>query len=235
MAFAKIPFDLEDAGNNLTSDDVIQFDSSAGTLSLATSGTHPTGASAIFQATSTTQGVIIPYMDTAQRDAISVPANGMMIVNSENFAISTYAGAWYDYQTLLFGADTLDWSGIFASPITGNVYTIKYAIEGTFSSSERIKLNFQSVIGVATTAAILTSTALDTVFRPAVDQYFTLPIITDDTLLKSAVIKIATSGVITIGIQSAIPLLTQGLYLGTSALGNSGFRNFIVEYDANGS
>ncbi|GAB5426356.1 MAG: hypothetical protein Crog4KO_35030 [Crocinitomicaceae bacterium] len=52
-------------------------------------------ASAIVQADSTSQGFLPPRMTSAQRDAISSPATGLMIFNTDDNAYNLYEGtAW---------------------------------------------------------------------------------------------------------------------------------------------
>lgn len=60
----------------------------AGTLSL--------NASAILQADSTTQGFLPPRMTTTQRDAIVLPATGLVIYNTTNLALETYDGTGWE-------------------------------------------------------------------------------------------------------------------------------------------
>lgn len=50
-------------------------------------------ASAIFQADSTTQGILPPRMTTAQRDLIGSPATGLIIYNTDTNTVQRYNGA----------------------------------------------------------------------------------------------------------------------------------------------
>jgi len=61
-------------------------------------GTTTPAASAALDITSTTQGLLIPRMTTAQRNLISSPVTGLMIHNTDNGAIETYTattGLWF--------------------------------------------------------------------------------------------------------------------------------------------
>lgn len=57
-----------------------------------TNGTPSKDASAIVQADSTTQGLLAPRMTEAQRDAISTPASGLQIYNTDTDKIDYYNG-----------------------------------------------------------------------------------------------------------------------------------------------
>ena len=61
-------------------------------------GTTTPATSAALDITSTTKGLLIPRMTTAQRNLISSPVTGLMIHNTDNGAIETYTattGLWF--------------------------------------------------------------------------------------------------------------------------------------------
>lgn len=61
-------------------------------------GTNTPNASAALDITSTTRGLLVPRMTTTQRDAISSPANGLIIYNTTvNKFQGCAAGAWVDF------------------------------------------------------------------------------------------------------------------------------------------
>jgi hypothetical protein len=58
-------------------------------------GTSSPNASALLDLTSTTQGLLVPRMTTAQRDAISSPADGLIFYNTTDNRFQGRAnGAW---------------------------------------------------------------------------------------------------------------------------------------------
>lgn len=74
-------------------------------------------ASAIFQLDSTSLGMLIPRMTEAQRDAISSPATGLIIYNTDDDKLNVYDGAsWKDV-----GIDTLTAERALESDASGNI------------------------------------------------------------------------------------------------------------------
>ena len=65
-------------------------------------GTVTPHASAQLDVSSTTKGLLPPRMTTAQRNAITTPANGLIIFNTTNNTLNIYfSGAWYQFSTSL--------------------------------------------------------------------------------------------------------------------------------------
>ena len=63
-------------------------------------GTQTPAASAVLDLTSTTQGLLLPRLTTAQRNAIAGPAAGLMIYNTETRLLNLYDGtAWVAYSS----------------------------------------------------------------------------------------------------------------------------------------
>jgi hypothetical protein len=65
-------------------------------------GKQATDPSAILDLSSSTQGLSVPRMTTAQRDAIVAPAIGLLIYNNEDADYNSYNGAilgWQDFST----------------------------------------------------------------------------------------------------------------------------------------
>jgi hypothetical protein len=63
-------------------------------------GTSSPAGSSQLDVTSTTKGLLPPRMTTSQRDAISSPATGLQIYNTDNRAIETYTGTTGEWLTL---------------------------------------------------------------------------------------------------------------------------------------
>jgi len=80
----------------------------------------PGNASAVLELESTSQGLLPPRMTTAQRDAISNPAEGLTIYNTTTNCIQVYKGAtnggWYDFCNT---AGTFSFTNCSSPVITG--------------------------------------------------------------------------------------------------------------------
>jgi hypothetical protein len=63
-------------------------------------GTSSPAGSSQLDVSSTTKGLLPPRMTTSQRDAISSPATGLQIYNTDNRAIETYTGTSTEWFTL---------------------------------------------------------------------------------------------------------------------------------------
>ena len=76
-------------------------------------------ASAALDISSITKGALFPRMTTVQRDAISSPAAGLMIFNTDNNRMETYAGgAWGSIGRLQGGASSLNASAVWQADST---------------------------------------------------------------------------------------------------------------------
>jgi len=75
--------------------------STAGAVSMTSNGTFGFGAGALLTMNSTTQGFLPPIMTSAQMQAISNPAAGLMVYNSTSggMYIQTSGGAWAQIVT----------------------------------------------------------------------------------------------------------------------------------------
>ena len=72
-------------------------------------------ASAVLEASSTTQGFLPPRMTSTQRDAIASPAEGLLIYNTTNKSIEAYIGSSVGGESFLSGNE-------YCSTTMGNVY-----------------------------------------------------------------------------------------------------------------
>lgn len=71
---------------------------------IAAGTTSDPAASAILEMTSTTKGFLPPRMTTAQRDAISSPATGLFVYNTETGGLESYNGTRWQRETQTSGA-----------------------------------------------------------------------------------------------------------------------------------
>lgn len=62
-------------------------------------GTGAVADSAAFEIESTTQGLRLPRMTTAQRDAIATPAQGIVVYNTTTNKLNFYTGAAWEAVT----------------------------------------------------------------------------------------------------------------------------------------
>lgn len=98
-------------------------------------------ASAAFEISSTTQGVLLPRMTTTQRDAISSPTTNLIVNNTTTTTIDQYSGSsWYsiagDVDVFLRAAQAM------GSPIkAGPLYHISQLNTGTALTSTRSYFN----------------------------------------------------------------------------------------------
>lgn len=80
-----------------------------GTLGLGT-GAFPAATSSIMEIASTTKGFLVPRLTTTQRDAISTPADGLIIYNTTTRAINWYSAEfgitrWLSAADMVYTAD----------------------------------------------------------------------------------------------------------------------------------
>lgn len=71
-------------------------------------GTNTPDQSAILDVSSTSLGLLLPRMTTAQRDAISDPAEGLLIFNTETGQINYYNGGWKPLTFWFCGMEIFD-------------------------------------------------------------------------------------------------------------------------------
>jgi uncharacterized protein (TIGR02145 family) len=91
-------------------------------------GTNSPNANAALDVVSTTQGILLPRMTTAQRNAISSPAEGLTIFNTTTNAMQTNTGTttspswenWYDGGAQLGSTYTAYYTGVTSGDIFSN-------------------------------------------------------------------------------------------------------------------
>ena len=127
-------------------------------------GTTNPDASSLFEVQSTTKGLLTPRMTTAQRTAISSPANGLLVYDTDESAFYYYeAAAW----SRLKGAEKRDNYVLVKSqadlpPPSGSVITLDentfYEINGTIALTASINLNGAYISGLDATEDVLSYT-----------------------------------------------------------------------------
>jgi hypothetical protein len=88
-------------------------------------GTTSPATSSVLDVSSTTKGLLAPRMTTAQRDAITSPATGLQIYNTDNAAIETFTGTAGEWFTLGRG------KGAIATNTAVGVNTLKSNTSGS--------------------------------------------------------------------------------------------------------
>lgn len=97
---------------------------SAGNIGI---GTAAPAATAILDVTSTTTGLLVPRMTTAQRNAIVSPGESLLIYNTDSHCFESYYNGWVSFGCLgcqVPGA----FSALAANSITQNSFTANWSI-----------------------------------------------------------------------------------------------------------
>lgn len=127
-------------------------------------GTTTPNASSILDITSTTQGVLTPRMTTAQRTAISSPADGLLVYDTDEGAFYYYENStWNKLQSQIRNnyklvksaadlADELTAGGGTTYQLDANTY---YEINGTIALAAPIDLNNAYISGLDANEDIL--------------------------------------------------------------------------------
>lgn len=190
-------------------------------------GTATPSTKAVLDLTSTTKGMLAPRMTTTQRNAIAAPVTGLLIFNTTTVEFEFWNGsAWVSVASSVAttGTTSQTFTGIWAATHTA---TLNYQIV-----SNQVTLSFPSVLFNATIAATITNTGtLPAAIRPAAKQYLICPAQNDGVIVEGSM-TVDTTGALTIGVNTVginnVQLLQN--YLGTSAVGTSGFNAFTVTY-----
>jgi hypothetical protein len=126
-------------------------------------GTASPATSSILDVTSTTKGLLAPRMTTTQRDAITSPATGLQIYNTDNAALETFTGTAGEWFTLGRGKGAITTNtavgvNTLKSNTTGNYNTangykaLEANTSGTHNTANGIEALLSNTIGVANTA-----------------------------------------------------------------------------------
>ena len=115
-------------------------------------GTTNPNSSAMLDVSSTTSGFLLPRMTSVQRDAISTPAIGLLIFNTDNNTIETNLGT----------TAVPDWSEITSNNTQSGTYNVGSTSTGwsyynvvfatTFTAVPAIILTFREGVGIDNSA-----------------------------------------------------------------------------------
>jgi len=169
----------------------------SGTVALGSSvgvGTAAPAASAALEVSSATQGFLPPRMGSTARGAISSPANGLVVYDTDLKALLVYDATGAGWQTL--------------APTTGSVATATSAtnfsgslagdVTGTQSATVVGRLNGVSLTGLGT-GLLKNTTGSGT---PSIAAPSDFPVLNQDTTGNAATASSVTNGVYTTGNQT---------------------------------
>ena len=116
-------------------------------------GTSSPAGSSQLDVSSTTKGFLPPRMTTSQRNAISSPATGLQIYNTDNSAIETFTGTQGEWLTIGRGKNgvtsntALGVSALFSNNTTGlyNTALGYQALYGNTSADYNTAIGYQSL------------------------------------------------------------------------------------------
>ena len=91
-------------------------------------------ASAILEAESTTKGFLLPRMTTTQRNAISSPATGLMVYNTDTGGVEIYNGTRWQRETCAAGTTTFSIGSGWGTGATASISGDDLAGEITVNS-----------------------------------------------------------------------------------------------------
>ena len=103
-----------------------------GGMAVGQSGVPET--TAIFEVESTTKGFLFPRMTTAQRDAISSPATGLIVYNTETGGLESYNGTRWQRETQTSGAPSFSIGSGWGTGATSSIVGDDLAGEITVTS-----------------------------------------------------------------------------------------------------
>ena len=103
-----------------------------GGMAVGQSGVPET--TAIFEVESTTKGILFPRMTTAQRDAISSPATGLFVYNTETGGLESYNGTRWQRETQTSGSPSFTIGSGWGTGATASIVGDDLAGEITVNS-----------------------------------------------------------------------------------------------------
>lgn len=143
-------------------------------------GTNTTEATAVMQLDSTSGGLLVPRMTTTQRDAISSPAESLLIFNTTTNSYNWYdedGTAWREFGSSgvssNVSADTLTLNDGSELTIASGAITVTHARHTVDTESDAASDDLDTISGLAAGEAVVLSanhTARTVVFKDGVDN-----------------------------------------------------------------
>lgn len=129
-------------------------------------GTTTPNVSSIFDATSTTRGVLFPRMTTAQRNAIATPATSLWIYNTTTSLFNYYDGSTWQVVDTSVAVDgwSLDGNTVVSEKWIGTIDTFDFPIRTNNTEVARYFTTGNYSIGSTTDSARVSITGSDSSF-----------------------------------------------------------------------
>ena len=121
----------------------MQIFAPTGNVQFQNGGTYTDIPSAKVAVNSTTQGVLLPRMTTTQRNAITTPATGLMVFNTDQKRVNFYDGAAWQYSPTAFTGTAAPTTTplVVGDTFTDSTNKKMYVSTGTASSADWTILN----------------------------------------------------------------------------------------------
>jgi hypothetical protein len=217
VLFAGASGEITENNSDLSWDDTAKAFSAVGTIN---AGTSTSDASAILQASSTTQGFLPPVMTEAQRDAITTPSTGLIVFNTDTNHLNVKDSAsWEGIARIHNSTQANTATGPWAS---AQGMTLKLQL----IDNVKVVISFNAVAASATTNSLITlGTAIPAAFRPSSVMRQVVSVFDNDAQMFG-MIEVNTGGIVKIGVGPAIENFT-----GVSTGGDTGLDAQSFTYD----
>lgn len=153
-------------------------------------GTTGLDLSSIVDITSTTKGVLLPRQTTAQRDAIGIPADALVIYNVEDDQLQLRADStWLSSSPpTAITTHTTTWGGAFSSPVSGGLITLqKY---GRFVTAHIAALSATA----DNNTTIISTTGIPTKYRPSPQTVTAIVLVKDNNSFNIGTVTMSATG-----------------------------------------